>query len=95
MKDKHMNSAHFCVNITDQPGSLQRLLGTIRRRGFSVDSLIVTRDPVVDGYRVEARLAGDRSFETLARHVANLFDVASVSLQAAQAPVEFSRFASA
>lgn len=86
-------SAHFSVNVNDQLGSLQRLLGTIRRRGFKIENMMVTRNPLTDGYRIEARLEGNRSFETLGLHIANLFDVSSVSLQASQAPVNFTRSA--
>ena len=86
-----ITSAAACVsvNLTDQPGSVQRLLGTVRRRGFRIDNLILTRNPVTDGYRIEMRLAGERSFETLAKHIANLFEVSSVSLQTSSPAVEF------
>lgn len=82
-------SAYFSVNLSNQIGSLQRLLGIIRRRGFDVENMMVTRNPVTNGYRIEVRLAGERCFETLARHIANLFEVSSVSLQASAAPLNF------
>ena len=83
-------SAYFTVNLSDQLGSLQRLLGTIRRRGFEVETMMVTKSAVTEGYHIEVRLGGERSFEMLARQIAKLFEVSSVSLHASRKPVEYS-----
>lgn len=82
-------TAYFSVNLSDATGSLQRFLGVVRRRGFDVENMLVTRNPNTEGYRVEVRLKGGRSFETLARHLANLFDVFTVSLLPPSASIEF------
>ena len=72
--------ANFVISLSQQIGSFQRMLGTIRRRGFTIDSLLATRNTADNDYRIEVRLTGTRSFETLAKHLANQADIASVSL---------------
>lgn len=85
-------SAYFSIHLSDQIGALQRLCGTIRRRGFGIENMMVTRNPMTAGYRIEVCLRGERSFETLARHIANLLDVSLVCLQAsAESVKEFRR----
>lgn len=68
---------------------MQRLLGTIRRRGFQIESMMATRDASGDGYRIEIRLNGDcpgvRSFEILGRQIARNLDVISVSMMSSDA----------
>ena len=83
---KNSDSAFFLITLADQTGALQRLLGVIRRRGFKVDNMMVARDSALDRYRIEFRLKGNRSFETLARHIDNLFDVSAVSFNTSTAP---------
>ena len=82
-------SAWFSINLSTQTGSLERLLGRVRRRGFQIDSMTVHTSPLTGGYRLELRLLGERSFEGLARHLANQVDVSAVSLHVSQPAVEF------
>ena len=83
--------ASLVIQLSQQVGSFQRMLGTIRRRGFTIDSLMATRNATTRDYRVEIRLAGTRSFDTLAKHLANHADIASVSVLASPEVKQFSR----
>ncbi len=86
-KDQIMNEnpfAWFSINLSNQAGSLERLLGRIRRRGFQLENMMVTNSSIVDGYRIEIRVHGNRSFKTLAKHIANMSDVLMVSLHVAE-----------
>lgn len=85
----YKQTAWLSVHLGCQPGSIQRLLGTVRRRGFEVQSMMLTRNRRPDQYCVEMRLHGERSFETLARHIANLFEVATVRMQPSTTPFEY------
>ncbi|MEM9411960.1 MAG: ACT domain-containing protein [Planctomycetota bacterium] len=84
------HTAHFTVDLSRQTGSLERLLSRVRRRGFQVENMIVTGHQS-SNYRIELRLAGQRSFETLAKHLANLADVFNVSLQIPSSLIEYSK----
>ena len=85
------DSAHFSVDLSRQTGSLERLLSRVRRRGFTVENMVVTGHESSKSYRIELRLAGQRSFETLAKHLANLADVFNVSLQISSSFIEYSK----
>ena len=87
-----MNGNHcawYSINLSTQTGSLERLMGRIRRRGFQVENMMVTHNSFTGGYRVEVRVAGSRCVKTLARHIAHLVDVSTVSLHVSSAPVEY------
>lgn len=92
---KNVKSAWFSINLSTQSGSLERLLGKVRRRGFQIDSMTVHTSPLTDGYRIEVRVLGERSFEGLARQLANQVDVSMVSVHVSQPAVEYvtSKFA--
>lgn len=84
--------AHFLINITREIGAVERLLGTVRRRGFEVESIMATQAGSGDsetGYRIELRLQRHDShllsFETLARQIARNLDVLSVSMMSSTA----------
>ena len=88
------HSAFFSVHLSRQTGSLERLISRIRRRGFSVQSMIVTQRGSNDGFHVEMQLLGHRSFETLAKHLANLVDVTTISLKIPHTRVEYCKLRS-
>lgn len=73
-------SSEFDVELSPVPGALQRLLGVVRRRGFTILSLSAVRDDTGDGYRVAITVSGARRALTLRNHLANLVDVRSVNL---------------
>lgn len=73
-------SSHFDVQLSPLPGSLQRVLGVVRRRGFTVVSLNAVRDLTGDAYKLEMTVDGTRSPATLRNHLANLTDVRAVNL---------------
>ena len=78
-----LDTNDLVVHLSPEIGALQRLLNTLRRRGFAVDSMDARRLDD-DGYRVEVRVdnlrGGSRSVEALAKHIGNLVDVRSVSV---------------
>lgn len=86
---KTETAASISIILSRQTGSLERLLGRIRRRGFTVEGMMVNNSSLVDGYRIEMRVGGERSFQTLAKHLANLEEVLQVSLQTAESIVDF------
>ena len=77
--------AHFIIHTTPEVGALQRLINTIRKRGFRIDSMMAVSHPSDQGFRIEVRLEGPRSFETLARQLSNQLDIVSLSVMAQQA----------
>lgn len=87
--------AWLTINLSTQTSALERLLGCIRRRGFQIENMMVTNNQYTHGYRIEVRVVGQRCFSTLARHVANLVDVSTVSLLASNQPIDFQTAVSA
>ena len=73
-------SSHFDVQLSPDPGSLQRLLGVVRRRGFVITSLNVVQDESGHSYSLDLHVNGTRCPSTLRKHLANLMDVRAVSL---------------
>lgn len=68
------------IDIIEQEGALQRIIGLIERRGFSIATLEKT--PAFDGQttlkmQVSAR-EGLRPMDVLMRQITRLFDVKSV-----------------
>jgi len=61
-------------------GALIRLLGTVERRGYSLDSLHVER--TTDHMLVNMRIESDRDATILCRQLDRLVDVQSVNLEA-------------
>lgn len=80
---KRMQSAYLTVQLTGQTGSLERLLGRIRRRGFQIENMMVASSGFLGDYRIDMRLTGDRSFESLTKQLANLYEVTSIALHVA------------
>ncbi len=73
-------NATLSVRMNATEGSLLRLIGLVGRRGFSIRRVEATHTH--NGRWLEADLAvtGERSIDTLQRHVSNLHDVETVTV---------------
>jgi acetolactate synthase regulatory subunit len=60
--------------------SFERLVGLVGRRGHELQSLRLAPTPEGDLFDVSVTFTSDRSPEVLARQIARLYDVVSVSL---------------
>lgn len=60
--------------------SLERLVGLMGRRGHELESLQLVPAAGGDGFDVRVKLTSERSPDVLARQIARLYDVVSVSL---------------
>jgi acetolactate synthase II small subunit len=78
------------ISLAPTEGALIRLLGTVERRGYSLDSLQVERTD--DSMRVSMQVDSDRDANVLCRQLERLFDVQSVHLEAEPPAVETPRF---
>lgn len=63
--------------------SLERLVGLVGRRGHEMEALSLVPTPEGEAFDVRVTLESERSPEVLARQVAKLYDVVSVSLERA------------
>jgi acetolactate synthase II small subunit len=68
------------ITMAANEGALIRLLGTVERRGYSLDSLHVERN--ADHMLVNMRIESDRDANILCRQLDRLVDVQSVNLEA-------------
>jgi len=68
------------ITLDAQSASLQRLLGVIRRRGFDVLRLDISRTCTDGEFQGRLRLRGTRSIESLIRHITNIEEVQQVAL---------------
>ncbi len=68
------------ITMAANEGALIRLLGTVERRGYSLDSLHVER--TTDHMLVNMRIESDRDATILCRQLDRLIDVQSVNLEA-------------
>lgn len=68
------------ITMAANEGALIRLLGTVERRGYSLDSLHVER--TADHMLVNMRIESDRDANILCRQLDRLVDVQSVNLEA-------------
>ena len=68
------------ITMAANEGALIRLLGTVERRGYSLDSLHVER--TTDHMLVNMRIESDRDATILCRQLDRLVDVQSVNLEA-------------
>ena len=66
--------------IRDGEGSLERLLGVTRRRGFNVRSFSAQPHFKAGRWEVALRVEGERSPGILQRHLASLHEVESVEI---------------
>jgi len=82
--------ANLALVLNDQEGSLERLLGRIRRRGFRIDSMVVSTEPSNRGYRLDLTVIGERCFRKLARHLLTNCEVHTVRLRTTSQAVVFS-----
>ncbi len=73
-------SAHFDVYLSSEPAALQRLLGVVRRRGFTVTALSALHDEQRHAYHVDLCVDGARCPTVLQNHIANLADVRTVNV---------------
>ena len=78
----------ICLSATE--GALIRVLGTVERRGYSLNSLQVERTE--DSMRVSMQIDSDRDANVLCRQLDRLFDVQSVRLEAEPPVAETPRF---
>ena len=73
-------SSHFDLQLSPEPGALQRLLGVVRRRGFTIVSMNASREPHGHQYHLSLVVEGARCPSALRNHFSNLIDVQSVNL---------------
>lgn len=62
-------------------GVLLRVLGTVVRRGFEPVSVASQLGRQPNTFEIALTVEGDRSVETLSRHLANLYDVEHVEVR--------------
>ena len=76
-------ACELVVHLTDDFGAMSRLMNTLRRRGFAIETMSAKR---IDGsgYHVVIRIhnldGGGNLVEALAKHIRNLVDVRSVQV---------------
>lgn len=68
------------ITMAANEGALIRVLGTVERRGYSLDSLHVER--TADHMLVNMRIESDRDADILCRQLDRLVDVQTVNLEA-------------
>ena len=68
------------VVLDAQAATLQRLLGVVRRRGFDVLELDISRTRNAQEFEGRLRLRGTRSIESLLRHIDNIEEVQQIAL---------------
>ena len=68
------------VVLDAQAATLQRLLGVVRRRGFDVLELDISRTSNDQEFEGRLRLRGTRSIESLLRHIDNIEEVQQIAL---------------
>lgn len=73
-------TSHFDITLSPEPGSLQRLLGVVRRRGFTIRSISATRETSGHSYHLDLIVDGQRCPTNLRHHLANLADVRTVNM---------------
>lgn len=78
------------INLAATEGALIRVLGTVERRGYSLNSLQVEKNE--NGMHVSMQIESDRDANVLCRQLDRLFDVQSVVLEAEPRLVEPPRF---
>ena len=83
-------SRRLQISLAATEGALIRVLGTVERRGYSLNSLHVEKNE--NGMQVSMQIESDRDANVLCRQLDRLFDVQSVLLEAEPALVEAPRF---
>ena len=68
------------ITMAANEGALIRVLGTVERRGYSLNSLHVEKTD--DQMQVSMQIESDRDANVLCRQLDRLFDVQSVNLEA-------------
>ena len=68
------------ITMAANEGALIRVLGTVERRGYSLNSLHVEKTD--DLMQVSMQIESDRDANVLCRQLDRLFDVQSVNLEA-------------
>jgi acetolactate synthase regulatory subunit len=82
-----ISSVHIRMKYVE--GALNRLLGMATRRGFGIAGVEARRSHCGRRYEIALELTGDRSIENLERQFAKLYDVESVRVLPAAAPLPF------
>ncbi|MAG54906.1 MAG: hypothetical protein CMJ83_01310 [Planctomycetes bacterium] len=76
-----MTMMHTITVVLDaQAATIQRLLGVVRRRGFELMRLDVSRTCSDGLFQARLRVRGSRRAETLIRQIANIVEVQQVAL---------------
>lgn len=68
------------ITMAANEGALIRVLGTVERRGYSLNSLHVEKTD--NSMQVSMQIESDRDANVLCRQLDRLFDVQSVNLEA-------------
>lgn len=82
-----LSSIH--VRMKFKEGALLRLIGLAARRGFGIVGVEARCSHCGQRYEIALELTSDRSTENLARQLAKLHDVESVSVLPAADPLPF------
>jgi acetolactate synthase II small subunit len=73
--------------IANSEGALERVLGTLRQRSFSLIGLSAGR--LADANSMSARITieGDRPVESIIKQIAKLYDVKHIAVSQTEAPI--------
>lgn len=71
----------LAIELRRSERSLERLIGLVGRRGHAIESLRLVPAPDGGTFDVTMSLASERPPDVLARQIARLYDVLSVSLE--------------
>jgi acetolactate synthase regulatory subunit len=88
-----MSSFSLQVRMAFIEGALQRLLGTVTRRGFAIVGVEARQSRCGSGYEVTLDLSGERSTDNIKRQIAKLYEVQSVRSLTATDPIPLWKFA--
>ena len=76
----------FILEITtaNSEGALERILGCLRQRGFSLCAMVADRSHDQRAIEIRLTLEGTRPMDTAVKQVSKLYDVMNVQVQSVQ-----------
>ncbi len=76
-----MHSHHLSIECKDQPAAIERLLRTIRHRGFSVRELHLQALDGAESVTIRLTVNGERPLQLLTTQLAKLVEVTTIDVK--------------